>query len=275
MPEITDLLKHWWKQMLVVVILALVAVGVIVFMKPKQYLSTATAVPASAYASDKSKIFNDNIQELYTALGTPDDLDMIVGTAQLDTIYEAVSNMFNLQDHYKMGEKGDAAVSKAASLLRSNSKVMKSEYGELKVKVWDTDKHLAGQLANALMDELQSIHQYLQSVGNRSILEAIKNKKQQAASQLDSLAKIKAEWTADAIKQQQLLADQSQQYDKLAAQYQLIVDSKPPALIIVERAKASNWPDKPKRMQILVATAVLSLLFALLLAIVLERRNAA
>ena len=51
-----------------------------------------------------------------------------------------------------MTEKGDAASNKAASLLKKNTKVMKSEYGELKVKVWDTDKNLAPQLANAVMD---------------------------------------------------------------------------------------------------------------------------
>ena len=43
---------------------------------------------------------------------------------------------------------------------------MRSEYGELKIKVWDTDKNLAPQLANAILDKLNSIHQSLQAANN-------------------------------------------------------------------------------------------------------------
>ena len=159
--------------MFAVVILSLLAIGIITFLKPRQYLSVATAVPASSFAADKSKIFNENIQALYSTLGTPDDLDMIVGTANLDTVYLAVTDEYNLFDHYKISEKGTAARTKAALLLRHNAKVMKSEYGELKVKVWDTDKDLAPQLANAIMDRLQTIHQNLQSAGNEATLKGL------------------------------------------------------------------------------------------------------
>jgi uncharacterized protein involved in exopolysaccharide biosynthesis len=44
-------------------------------------------------------------------------------------------------------------------------------------------------------------------------------------------------------------------------------------LIVVEEAKPSNWPDRPRRLQIMIAAAVLSFLFALLAALVLERRK--
>ena len=145
MPEITGLIKNWWKQMLAVTLLSLLTVGVITFLKPRLYLSVATAVPASAFAADKSKIFNENIQQLYSSLGTPDDLDMILGTANLDTVYLAVTDQFNLFDHYKLSEKGNAARIKAGLLLREMTKVMKSAYGELQVKVWDTDKNLVAE----------------------------------------------------------------------------------------------------------------------------------
>jgi len=260
MPDIIDLIRRWWKQVFAVVLLSLLAVGIITFLKPRQYLSVATSVPASSFSADKSKIFNANIQELYSTLGTADDLDMIVGTSKLDTVYIAVTDQFNLFDHYKMSEKGNAARAKAASELKKNSKVMKSEYGELKVKVWDTDKELAPQLANAIMDKLQSIHQNLQGAGNEATLKGLKSGKQNLQAHADSIT--------DNSVQAQL-----QQYDKLIGEYQLMVDSKPPALIIVEKAKASEWPDRPKRMQIMIATAMLSLLFALFAALIMERRK--
>ena len=65
MPDITELIKKWWKQILAVVIVSLLAVSIIVFSKPLQYVSVVTAVPASSYSSDRSKIFNENVQQLY------------------------------------------------------------------------------------------------------------------------------------------------------------------------------------------------------------------
>jgi len=186
MPDMFDLFNHWWKQMLAVIIASLLIVGTVTYLKPKKYLSVATAVPASSFASDKSKIFNENIQALYSALGTPDDLDMIVGTARLDTVYLAVTDQFNLYDHFKMQEKGEAARSKAASLLKKNTKVMKSEYGELKVKAWDTDKNLAPQLANAIMEKLKAIHQDLQNAGNLATLQGLISRKEKLQQAADS-----------------------------------------------------------------------------------------
>ena len=265
MPDIFDLLKNWWKQMLAVIIASLLVVGVISYLKPPKFLSVATAVPASSFASDKSKIFNENIQALYSALGTPDDLDMIVGTARLDTVYLAVTDQFNLYDHYKIKEKGEAARSKAALLLKKNTKVMKSEYGELKVKCWDTDKNLAPQLANAIMEKLKAIHQDLQNAGNLATLQGLISRKEKLQQVADS--------TMNSAENSTQRKDQISQYEKLIGEYQLMVDTKPPVLITVEKAKAAEWPDQPKTIQLLAATAVLAFIFSLLAALVLERKK--
>jgi uncharacterized protein involved in exopolysaccharide biosynthesis len=269
MPDIIDLIAGWWKRMLAVMILSLLTVGIITFLNPRQYLSVSTAVPASSFASDKAKIFNENIQALYSTLGTPDDLDMILGTANLDTVYLFVADQFNLFDHYKMKEKGNAARNKAALLLKKNTKVMKSEYGELKVKVWDTDKNLAPQLANAIMEKLQAIHVNLQSAGNEATLNGLQTGKKKIQLQLDSITGT----SEPLIEQKKILQGQAQQYEKLINEYQLMVDSKPPVLIVVEKAKPTNWPDRPRRTQIMIATAVLGFLFALLAALISERRK--
>ena len=140
---------------------------------------------------------------------------------------------------------------------------MKSEYGELKVKVWDTDKELAPQLANSIMDQLQSIHQYLQGAGNEATLQGLISGRERLMAKSDSAAQEK----------NILLQEKLKQYDNLITEYQLMVDSKPPVLVIVEKAKASDWPDRPKRIQLLVATGVLAFIFSLFLALVLEKRK--
>jgi uncharacterized protein involved in exopolysaccharide biosynthesis len=240
MPDIFYLISRWWKQMLVVMIIALVTVGAIVFFLPVQYLSTATALPANPALADKSSVFGENIQVPNTSLGTEEELDIIVGTGQLDTVYIAVAKTFNLWDHYKTEEKGDAAVIKAAYLLRKYSSVSKSGYGELKVKVWDIDKNLAPQLANEITEQLNLIHTEVQNENNKAVLDKLKS---------DSA------------------------YSQLTAKYQLMVNTRPAALVIVERARPSAYPDKPRRAMILTGTALLSFLFSLLIALVLEKRK--
>src|SRR5215470_2599949 len=99
MPDLFDLLFRWWKQVLLLVFAAIVVAGIIVLFTTKKYLGVATALPAPAYASDKTTVFSQNLQELYSTFGTPDDLDKIMGTAHLDTVYIAVIEKLNLPKH--------------------------------------------------------------------------------------------------------------------------------------------------------------------------------
>ncbi|MBC7946641.1 MAG: hypothetical protein H7Y42_02095 [Chitinophagaceae bacterium] len=261
MPDLFYLVRKWWKQIAAFVVICVLLVAAVLFFKPSKYLSVATALPASSYATDKASVFNQNIQILYSAMGTPDDLDMIVGTAHLDTVYISVAKQYDLAARYKLKEQGDAAIRKAASRLRSNSKVMKSEFSELKVKVWDVDRLLAPELANAIMNKLQSIHQDLQNTNNILLIKSLQGGKEKLVTQMID--------TAGAPDR----SSQIGQYDKLINEYQLLVDNKTPVLITVEPARVTDWPDKPKRLPILAATVVLSLLFGLLLALLLEKRK--
>lgn len=265
MPDLFELIKNQWKQIASIVLISLLAVGVIIFIKPKQYVSVATAISANPLASDKSKIFNENVQALYSTLGTPDELDIIIGIAKLDTAYWNISSEFELAKHYQVKETGDAAIRKAAVLLKKNSKVMKSEYGELKVKVWDTQQEWAPRLANALLNKLQLIYQNALSVGNVSVLNGLFIAKEKLQLRIDSLM--------GQNEKNQTLFNRMEEYDKLISEYQILIDSKPPSLIILEQAKSSDWPDRPKRLPILIATGVLSFLFSLLIALVIQRRK--
>ena len=260
MPDIFDLIKNWWKPMLAVVIVSVLVAGIITFLKPKEYLSVATAVPASSFTADKSMVFSENIQALYSSLGTADDLDLVIGTARLDTIYLAIAKQLNLAEHYNISEKAEGATLKAAACLRKKTKVMKSEYGELKVKAWDKNKEMAARLANATLQQLQQVHQHLHSISNEATLEGLRSGRDKLKQQSDSSSS-------------NALVSRIEQYDKLIGEYQLMVDSKPPVLIAVENARPAVGPDRPRLKQVVVATALLSLIFSLLVALLLEKRK--
>jgi capsular polysaccharide biosynthesis protein len=280
MPDIIDLFLRWWKQILAFVIISVAVTAIFVYSRHKQWLAVSTALPAPTYAGDKSGVFGQNLQVLYPVIGTPDDLDMILGTAQLDTVYSAVADKLDLTGYYGVDKTGGDAVKKAGSILKGKSRATKSDYGELKIKVWDGDPQKAAEMSNAIMEKLQQIHQDVQTANNIIMLEKIREeysaKKTAYQKLLDSLQQTRNTAQSDLLNVEKLsLLQQIQEYERLLNQYQLMINAKPQALVIVERASTPIWPDKPKPKQTMLAAALLSLFFAFLLALVLERRRLA
>lgn len=273
MPDLLTIISRWWKMILALTLGVTAVVLVILLLQPKQYLSVVTALPASGFASDKARIFNDNIEQLYPTIGTPDELDPVVGTGKLDTLYLAVAAEHNLAGHYAMD---NASPLKVAQVFKHNSRVEKSEYGELKIKVWDRHPAMAATLANALFDKLQQLHQSLQSQGNTLVLQQLQEQYKllqgtyTGAPDSGRLQAGTAELTALRRKN---LQQQLSQYEKLIAEYSLMLHTNPQVLLVVERARAAVKADKPRMPQVLLLTAFASLLFGLLLAAGLQSRK--
>jgi hypothetical protein len=71
------------------------------------------------------------------------------------------------------------------------------------------------------------------------------------------------------------LVGQLQEYEKLISQYQLMLDNQSQVLIVVEKARASERADKPRAIPVLAATLFLSLVFAIMVVLLLEKRKTA
>ena len=73
--------------------------------------------------------------------------------------------------------------------------------------------------------------------------------------------------------QKSSLLQQIQEYEKLTSQYKLMIDAKPQALIIIEKATPAVAPDQPKPLHAITAALILSFLFGILTALILDRRK--
>lgn len=273
MPDLLMIISRWWKAILAITGGVTAVALVILLLQPKEYISVVTALPASGFASDKASIFNDNIQQLYPNMGTPDELDPVVGTGKLDTVYLAVAADQNLARYYGME---NAPALKVAHILKGNSKVEKSEWGELKVKVWDRSPAMAATLANSLFDQLQQLHQSLQSKGNALVLQRLEEQYRQLqnvyAGAPDSTHLNGGANGLTAIRRKNL-QEQLSQYEKLIAEYSLMQQASPQALLVVERARPSLKADRPRIPQVLAITAFASMLMGLLVAAGLQSRK--
>ena len=264
MPDVIAVLRRRWKSVVAITAIATALATVITWLLPSKYLSVATALPASSFHADKASIFNKNIQALYSSLGTNDDLDKFVGTAQLDTLYLAAVTELHLAQHYRF-ESSRNGVERAVQKLKRNSNIAKSEWGELKVKVWDEDRNRTAQIANTLMQQLGSLHQELQNRSNQLVLQTLKES--QRALLRDTLEKVVRATTGTAK------PGSLQEYENLVAEYSLMVATNPPALLVVETARPPLYPDTSEKLAYVLLTFFAAFVFSVLLSFYVEGKG--
>jgi uncharacterized protein involved in exopolysaccharide biosynthesis len=264
MPDVIAVLRRRWRSVLAITAIATALAAIITWLLPSKYLSVATALPASSFNADRASIFNKNIQALYSSLGTTDDLDKFVGTAQLDTLYLAAVTDLHLTQHYGF-ESSRNGVERALQKLKRNSSIAKSEWGELKVKVWDEDRNRAAQIANALMQRLGSLHQELQNKSNQLVLQTLK----------ESRRMVQKDTTANGARFTEGIARSGtmQEYENLVAEYSLMVAANPPALLVVEPARPPLYADTKEKMAYVLLTFFAAFLFSLLLSFYMDGKE--
>lgn len=280
MPDLLTVLIRKWKFIFALSLLSAITALIVALLTPKQYLATATALPANTVLSDKASIFNQNIEALYSDFGTPDDLDRMEGTATLDTIFIAASKEFNLPEHYSLRSSNDFFYT-AALHLKKNSKINRSAYGELKIKVWDEDKNMSATLANYLMQKLQQIYQSLLNVTNATTVRNLKENyaalQNQYLQLTDSLHKMKDDslnGSKQIIKMKlAAIGDQLQQYQKSIDQYELAIATNTPVLLIVENARPPQKADKPDVLPLVIFVFAAAFILSFLIMLFVETRN--
>src|SRR5215218_1002998 len=276
MPDLISVFTKWWKFIIGLSLVAVIVAFIAATLSPKKYLSSTTALPANSLTADKARIFNANIEALYPEIGLPDELDKLEGTAALDTLFIATVEEFNLVPHYKI-EASDEATYKAALKLKRNSRISRTGYGELKIKVWDEERNMAAALANRLLDNLQQIHQHLQNENSSLILKKIKEgyilKLQEYKQVNDTIKKLASIEANIAEMHNNALLSQLQEYKKIIGEYELAVSLNPQVLLTVENARPSLWPDKPRILEIVLFTLAAAIGTSLLLALIMERQK--
>jgi hypothetical protein len=267
MPDLLTLISKWWKAIVALtVIVAAIALAILLSTK-KQYLSVVTALPANSLGFDKARIFNNNIQGLYSSLGTPDELDPVVGTGKLDTLYIAIVKDFNLVQHYGVENKKDG-FSLAVKYLKGNSAVVKDEFGQLRIKVWDVDPQMAALLAHGLFERLQSLHQYLQNQANENVLTNLEKNYRQISAQT-----INKQSGDSSQNPSPTSADELKEYQRLISEYNLMISTKPQVLLLVEDARPAVTADRPKVLLVFLVSLFGALAFGILTALFLESRK--
>mgnify|MGYP006269239921 CR=1 FL=1 len=260
MPDIIQLFLRKGRSLLLLLSITWALTVLVLWLTPAQYKSESTSVASSVVASDPSRLFNSQIQYLYSPLGSSDQLDLLVGSGQLDTTYRPIAIRFDLVKHYELSGKPERLLLKAVKALKRNTTIYKSDYGELKVRVWDEDPEMAADLANAITGRLDSMHRDLMSRQNQQTLAALQRGLKRLEVSGDSIA------TGDITRYRSL-------YSQLIEEYTLLLEQRPPAIQVLDVAVPAIVSDKPNWGWTLIAVTAIALLLWLAFALWAERRT--
>lgn len=267
MPDLLRIIAFWWKKIVLLALAALILTAGFLLLQPKLYMSVTTALPANSATLDKARIYNQNIEQLYPALGTAEELDKFLGIVSLESLYNQLVLEHGLAAHYRLTEKD------ASEKLRTRITVSRSKWNDLKIKVWDTDPQMAARLANAFLGKAEAVYQNLQQQNNRTILNGLKQDLAQKEMQLERMDTVRKPSSSLTNLRLKGLEQQVSQLQQLINEYTMSVQTPLPLLLVAEKAYASTKPDKPKVLQTLAFVLFAALSFGLLVVVFIESRK--
>ena len=254
-----------WKKPIAffVLIVTVLTVIISVFILPKEYYAGTTVLPVNSMLTDKSRIFSDNIRELYSIYGTSDDLDRIYTVAKAGNVLGFVVDSLKLPEHYSLELAGEKARTKAVTILKKHVDITKTENGALQVDVWDKDPSTAANIANTIIYKTEMLGNDMLQQANQQIIDKLR----------EDIVLKKDKTKHDTIFDRQIV-QQVDRDEKIIDEFNLATTVKQPSLLILEKAYPSLRPDKPNHWLIISAAFILSLFFSILAALIVDRTKA-
>jgi hypothetical protein len=279
--DVIAVLQKRWKSVSIFVLISLVIAAATLWVVPKYYRASIVVMPASPVLADKARLFNTNIQSLYSFFGNGDDTETLMGIAQLDTNYYQLIDEFKLINYYDAkGETDQIKRKSCLKLLQKDIEVSKTEFNQLKIVVWNKQADQSVAIANRLIDLVQQTEQnvwkqaYQNSV-NR-LQESIADLENQYKNIADSLQVNSSSFRKDMFEtQRQSILEQIKIYQKSVNEFKLAIATTPASLYVIEKAMPSASPDKPVFIMSLIMVLFASIAFGIIAALIFERKESA
>ena len=186
----------WRKKFIYITIATTLVTGVIVFLMPKQYKSTAVLFPARQFSVSKLVIeANAGNQEDYMMFGDADDAEKLMQLLSCDEIKIKVADAYNLWERWKIK---DTVFSYHYLKLKWDEQVRikRTEYNSIKIEVHDYTADSAAFVANGISDYVDTIRFEMNRKVSSQVLKIVKVEYDSTLSRMrvleDSLNKLRA-----------------------------------------------------------------------------------
>jgi len=161
--------------------------GIIVFLMPKQYKSTAVLFPTRQFSVSKLVIeANAGNQEDYMQIGDEDDCEKLIQLLTSDALKLKVADAFNLWTRWKVR---DTNFSYHYLRLKWDEQVSikRTEFNSIKVEVYDYTANGAAQIANGISDYCDSVRKDMTKSVASEVLKIVKNEYETTLSRMKVL----------------------------------------------------------------------------------------
>lgn len=247
LQDLPDRLKRHAFYLLAVASVPALVVLAVNLLTPREYLSKTSILPANSRFSDRARFGGAEVKELYSAFGSGDDLDRLYATARSHPVMMNIVDSFGLVRHYRLEKRREGAREAALRKFRRNCSILKTEYGEIHIKVWDRDRQLAADLANAMVARTEKVHQDIYREYFASSLQKMESSFEGVGAKPDG--------KVGTVVDTQLLRN----YHRSLTDYQMALLNPPPALMVLERAIPSVKHDRPRIALNVIASALVGL----------------
>jgi capsular polysaccharide biosynthesis protein len=275
LADVAEVLKRRKRLILLFTLLSgLITAAIVFFVMPPYYKSTAVVVAANPVLADKARLYNENVEELYSTFGDEDDLNRLFGIANLDTTYKLIVNKFNLINFYGIeGPNNELNIRKAVEELKDDVELKKNELYQLRISATTRDKSLSASIANSMVELIQEMSQDLWKKNYVNTLQKISASSSEIEQQFKTLADTLRNNAQLLQVKKQALLEQIQQNEKVANQIKVAISNNTPALIVMEKAYPSAKADSPKKLITILAAMFSALAFSIIAVLVFERRQ--
>lgn len=164
----------WRKVFLIVTIVSILITGIIAFLLPKQYKSTAILFAARQFSVSKLVIeANAGNQEDYMQIGDEDDCEKLIQLLSSDALKIKVANAYNLWDRWKIK---DTTFSYHYLRLKWEDMVSirRTEFNSVKVEVYDYTANGAANIANGIADYCDTVKYEMTKIVSSQVLKIVK-----------------------------------------------------------------------------------------------------
>ena len=277
--EIIKILKHRKRVLASSSFIAVFAASIFLFFVTPQYESSTTLLAGNSQLTDKARLFNPQIKDLYSSFGSGDDLDRILSIAEMDTTLKQVITKCNLQFWLNDGvDSFPITSSKALKKIRNKIHFKKTTTNQLIISCATDDKYLSAKIVNSLVE-----------ITEASMQSVINSNYQMVTQKLDStVIQLKNKYTILAnnkptdlyairlnIAESETILNQIDQTTKASQEIKLAMVTLPNFIKVVENATPAtedSWPDKPL---IFLIAAIAGLLFSSILVLINNPTKAA
>jgi hypothetical protein len=228
--------------------------------------------------ADKAHLLNQNIQSLYSVFGTGDDLERINGIATMDTVYKQLVDEFNLIGYYDLKEEGINRLRRKAMLeLKDDISIQKTELAQLKISIWTKNADLSAKIVNRLVEITRIKEETIWKSAYESRLlnynKSIDSLAQTYGTLIDKTNLEKGTASQFDLNKTNSLLEQINLLEKAAGEIKLAIDNNAPALYVLETAVPAAKAEKPNILEVLILTAIISLIFGAMALLIYNRED--